>query len=46
MLKFFPNIDLFCKKNKHYDKNDFAFMEPNSLSLPKYDDINYADYVN
>ena len=39
MLKFFPNIDLFCKKNKYYELNEYKKMTPVSLNLPSYEDI-------
>jgi len=41
MLKFFPNIDLFCKKNKYYDLNEYKKMVPESMELPKYNDIKH-----
>ena len=56
MLKFFPNIDLFCKKNKYYDYNDFVKLDPTNVVLPKYEDIKdllpkpifegHEDYIN
>ena len=41
MLKFFPNIDLVCKKNKYYDLNEFKRKEVECVNLPKYEDIKH-----
>lgn len=41
MLKFFPNIDLVCKKNKYYDLNEFKRKEVECVKLPKYEDIKH-----
>lgn len=39
MLKFFPNIDFICKKNKYYDLNEFKKDSILSMDLPKYEDV-------
>lgn len=41
MLKFFPNIDLVCKKNKYYELNEYKRKEVECVKLPKYEEIKH-----